>query len=84
MCQNLHFGFCLISSVNVVGDLGVALQYDTACSLDSCMHILASDNQSLTLIYDVCYMSKMNGWVLYNDSNFVSVVDSNFRSFSRF
>ena len=47
--------------MNVVGDLGVALQYDTACSLDSCMHILASDNQSLTLIYDVCYMSKTRG-----------------------
>ena len=68
--------------MNVVGDLGVALQNDTACSLDSCMHTLASDNQSL--IYDVCYMSKMNGWAFWNKSNFVSVVDSNFRSFSRF
>ena len=71
--------------MNVVGDLGVALQNDTACSLDSCMHILASDNQSLTLIYDVCYMSKMNSWALcWNKSKFVSVVDSNFRSFSWF
>ena len=67
--------------MNVVGDLGVILQYDTACSLDSCIYTSASGKRCLTLVYDACYMSK--SWAFWNESNFVSGFDCNFRSFLR-